>query len=152
MVLAKLDQMLLARELIQAKLRLSIVASLTGVTLEPLRKMWKGLHGERSSNGKLPESALSFVNSVQMVTNLSSIVLLHQKLHKTKEITPTNLLATWRAHAELLGPIDINAAYYVLRDVRSNFLTVMQCGKCSVKYIYDRELSLTSRCPYCKGE
>ncbi|CAN7645699.1 flagellar transcriptional regulator FlhC [Acidovorax sp. LjRoot129] len=152
MVIAKLEQMLLARDLIQAKLRLSIVAALTGVTQEPLRKMWKELHGERSPNGKLPESALSFVNNVQMVSNLSAIVLLHQKLHKTKELTPTTLLATWNTHVALLGPIDINAAYYVLRDVRSNMLTVMQCSRCEVSYIYDRELSLTSRCPYCKGE
>lgn len=152
MVIAKLEQMLLARDLIQSKLRLSIVAALTGVTQEPLRKMWKEIHGERSPNGKLPESALSFVNNVQMVSTLSAVVLLHKKLHKTKEITPTTLLTTWKTHSALLGPLDINAVYYVLRDVRSNMLTVMQCSRCTASYIYDRELSLTSRCPYCKGE
>lgn len=158
MQIAKLEQLQCARELIQAKLRLSIVAALTNLTLEPLRKMWKEIHGERSPNGKLPESALSYVKTVQMVRNLSAIVLLHQRLHNTKEITPRNLLQTWRAYNDLLGQVvpsnrlDINAAYYALRDVRSNQLTVMKCNNCRISYIYDRELSLTSHCPYCKSE
>lgn len=158
MQIAKLEQLQYARELIQAKLRLSIVAALTNLTLEPLRKMWKEIHGERSPNGKLPESALSYVKTVQMVRNLSAIVLLHQRLHNTKEITPRNLLQTWRAYNALLGQVDpsnrldINATYYALRDVRSNQLTVMKCNNCRISYIYDRELSLTSHCPYCKSE
>lgn len=158
MQLAKLEAFQLAVELIQAKLRLSIVAALTGLTLEPLRKIWKETHGERSPNGKLPESALSYVKTVQMVRALSAIVLLHQRLHNTKEIDPRSLLQTWRAHNNLLGGVDpinildINAVYYVLRDVRSNLLTVMHCNNCKIGYIYDRELSLTSHCPYCKCE
>lgn len=158
MQLAKLESFQLASELIQAKLRLSIVAALTDLTLEPLRKMWKETHGERSPNGKLPESALSYAKTVQMVRSLSAIVLLHQRLHNTKEITPRTLLQTWQAHNDLLGAVDkthildINAAYYVLRDVARNLLTVMHCNNCKIAYIYDRELSLTSHCPYCKSE
>ena len=46
MQIAKLEQLQYARELIQAKLRLSIVAALTNLTLEPLRKMWGGFKYE----------------------------------------------------------------------------------------------------------
>lgn len=155
MQLAKLELFQSASELIQAKLRLSIVQGMTGLTSEPLRKMWKEIHGDSPPTGKLPESALSYAKTVQMVRSLSTIVLLHQRLHGTREITPKSLLSTWKAYSELLGhdnPVDINATYYVLRDVLRSILTVMSCNNCGVGYIYDRELTLTSRCPYCKGE
>jgi flagellar transcriptional activator FlhC len=158
MQLAKLESMQLAVELIQAKLRLSVVQSLTNLTKESLRVIWKETHGERPPTGLLPSSALSFVTNLQTVRSLSAIVLLHQRLHKTKELTARSLLETWKAYQTLLAEInpsdtiDINAAYFVLRDVRIDILTVMQCGNCKVSYIHDRAKTLTSRCPYCKGE
>lgn len=158
MQLAKLESIQLSVELIQAKLRPSVVQSLTGLSKESLRVIWKESHGESPPTGMLPSSALSFVTNVQAVRSLSAIVLMHQRLHKTKELTARTLLETWRGYQALLANInpseniDINAAYFVLRDVRIDILTVMQCGNCKISYIYDRAKTLTSRCPYCKGE
>jgi flagellar transcriptional activator FlhC len=65
-----IDRLVDARELIDARLRLSIVAALTNLTSGTLRKLWKDVHGVRPPNGKLPESVLSFITNVRADADL----------------------------------------------------------------------------------
>lgn len=139
-----------ASELIKAKMRLSIVQSLTGFTIRPLRALWIEIHGEGAKNGKLPESVLSFLVNQPMAAAVSTFISLHLRDHDaTGPLNVHSLMSTWRTYQKLCGPLDINAAYYALRDLRVDFVSFPKRTSCGVHFIYDPGSTLTSRCPFC---
>ena len=144
-----IDRLIDARELIDARLRLSIVAALTNLTSGTLRKLWKDVHGVRPPNGKLPESVLSFITNVRADADIAAFLSLYQRLNGDFEVDSRRLLKAWAAHQQLCGPLDINAAFHALRDVRAKLVSFIRCPKCHASYIYDTALTLTSRCPFC---
>ncbi|WP_436078818.1 FlhC family transcriptional regulator [Acidovorax delafieldii] len=148
--LGNIHKQLTAAELIRGKMRLSIVQSLTGLTIRPLRTMWKEIHNEGPSNGKLPESVLSYMVNQAMAAGISTFTSLHLRQHSPNApITAEGLLATWSTYQRLCGPMDINAGYYALRDVRADFVSFPRCTCCDAHFIYDPGSTLTSRCPFC---
>lgn len=139
-----------AAELIRGKLRLSLVQSLTGLTIRPLRTMWKEIHNEGPSNGKLPESVLSYMVNQAMAAGISSFTSLHLRQNSASDqLTAQTLLDSWRTYQRLCGPLDINAGYYALRDIRADFVSFPKCACCDAHFIYDPGSTLTSRCPFC---
>lgn len=148
--LAEIQKLNSASELVRAGLRLSIIVALTDMTVIPLRRLWKETHGKSPPNGKLPESVLSYVTTQQAATAISAFVGMHLKLHQSLQcITPQTLLHTWRTYERLCSPLDINAGYYGLRDVRAGLVSFPRCKQCGAHYIYDTASTLTSRCPFC---
>jgi predicted Zn-ribbon and HTH transcriptional regulator len=45
--------------------------------------------------------------------------------------------------------IDVNAAWYAIRDVKAELVSWGRCKQCKATYIFDTELRETSKCPYC---
>lgn len=146
--LAELQKLQQAYALIQAGLRLSIVRGMTNTGTRTLRKWWRDVHGVKPSNGKLPESVLSFIKDKDSAARLSAFAALHRRLYGS-ELTPESLLTTWREYQRLCGPIDINAAYFAARDVRAQIVSLSRCRVCSATYIYDVGSRHTNRCPFC---
>ena len=146
-----IKRLTLASELVQAGLRLSIIVALTGLTVVPLRRLWREMHGKSPPNGKLPESVLSFITTQSSAGSISAFVALHQKSHRSlQHIDPAALLSSWKTYNKLCSPpLDINAAYYVVRDVRSGFVSFPRCTSCGAHFIYDTASTLTNRCPFC---
>lgn len=148
--LAEIRRLTIASELIEAGLRLSIIVGLTKMAARPLRKMWLETHGKGPPNGKLPESVLSFIHNQASCANISTFISVHLAHFKSAaENSPEGLLQTWRMVSTLGSPIDINAAYYGLRDVRAGFVSFPKCRNCGAHHIYDTARTLTSRCPFC---
>lgn len=85
--IAELEHLRLAYDLIQAGLRLSIVRGMTGIGTRTLRQWWWDVHGVKPSNGKLPESVLSFIKDKDSAAKLSAFAALHKRLHGSK-LTP----------------------------------------------------------------
>ncbi|MBU9211617.1 FlhC family transcriptional regulator [Burkholderia multivorans] len=146
--LAELQKLRLAHALIQAGLRLSIVRGMTDIGTRTLRQWWKDVHGVKPSNGKLPESVLSFIKDKDSAARLSAFAALHRRLHGS-ELTPESLLTTWREYQRLCGPVDINAAYFAVRDVRAWIVSLSRCRVCNATFIYDAGSRHTDRCPFC---
>lgn len=146
--LAELEKLRLAHALIQAGLRLSIVRGMTGIGTRTLRQWWKDVHGVRPSNGKLPESVLSFIKDKDSAARLSAFAAFHRRLYGS-ELTPESLLTTWREYQRLCGAIDINAAYFAVRDVRAWIVSLSRCRACHAIFIYDAGSRHTDRCPFC---
>jgi len=146
--LAELQKLRLAHALIQAGLRLSIVRGMTGIGTRTLRQWWKDIHGVRPSNGKLPESVLSFIKDKDSAARLSAFAAFHRRLYGS-ELTPESLLTTWREYQRLWGAIDINAAYFAVRDVRAWIVSLSRCRACRAIFIYDVGSRHTDRCPFC---
>lgn len=147
--LAELENLHLARELIRAGLRLSIVRALTDIGTRTLRQWWKDIHGVRPPNGKLPESVLSYANDIESASLLSAYAALHFRM-SGKELSAESLLTTWREFQRLCAPIDINAAYFAVRDVKARIVVLAHCNTCSAAFIYDAGSKHTDRCPFCE--
>jgi hypothetical protein len=147
--LAELQKLHLAHALIQAGLRLSIVRGLTRIGTRTLRQWWKDIHGAKPSNGKLPESVLSFIKDKDSAVKLSAFVAVYKRLNYGIVISPENLLATWREFLRICGTIDINAAYFAVRDVKVGIVVFSRCDQCNAGFIYDAGSRYTDRCPFC---
>ncbi|MBK6593622.1 MAG: hypothetical protein IPG23_13235 [Burkholderiales bacterium] len=47
------------------------------------------------------------------------------------------------------GDLDINAAWYAIRDVRSGIVEWRRCGRCQTSFIYEVNETHARACPYC---
>lgn len=148
--LAQLDALTTASKLIGMNLRLTIVGALTGVSDRTLRKLWREIHGKSSSNGKLPESVLSFITSRQAAADIAAFmgVYLHQ-CGPVKTIDPNKLMHALELCSRMSMNININIAYYGLRDLRAGFISFPKCSGCGARFIFDTEKKHTNRCPFC---
>jgi len=146
--LVELESLQHAHDLIQAGLRLSIVRGLTDVGTRTLRQWWKDIHGVKPSNGKLPESVLSFIRDKDSAARLAAYAALHKRLHGAV-LRAENLLSTWREYQHYCGPMDINAAYFAVRDVKAGIVILAHCRVCNAAFIYDSGSRHTDHCPFC---
>lgn len=136
--------------LIQAGLRLSIIRGMTGLGTRVLRAWWWEIRGEKPPNGKLPETCLSFIkDKMANAAILSAYAAFHQRMHGDRQDVDA-MLSSWRNYQEITGQdVDINAAYYTLRDIRAGIVLLVPCKGCGMKYIYDRGGIHSSQCPFC---
>lgn len=146
--LEELERFQLAKSLIQSGMRLSIVRVLTNISTRTLRKWWHDIHGVKPPNGKLPESVLSFIRDRDMAAKLSAFVCLYKKLYKNN-FSLKNFFATWRGFQDICGQLDINAAYYAIRDVNEWAVVLSKCRICGASFLYDAGSKNTNRCPFC---
>ena len=145
----EIENMSLVRDLIGAGLRISLVASLTKVHPRTLRSWWKEIHGKPPSNGKLPETVLSFIKNQDDAATVSAYAALHHRFYGCT-LSAGSLLTSWREFRRLCAPLDINAAYYAVRDIKVGSVTLMSCCQCKASFIYDSTKKATSRCPFCE--
>jgi hypothetical protein len=148
-VLSQLEGLQYARDLIEAGLRLSIVRALTDVNTRTLRQWWKDIHGVRPPNGKLPETVLSFIRDSDSAAVASAYAAFHVRLRGT-DLAPESLLTVWREYQRICAPIDINCAYFAIRDIRAGFVVLARCRQCKASFIYDTGSKHTDRCPFCE--
>lgn len=149
--LANLRAMTTAADLVRRRMRLSIVSSLTGVSQRTLRTLWKETHGEGAPNGKLPESVLSFITTPKAAADVAAFINLHlQQWGSVKTIDPEHLLHTVDTGARIGQEINVNAAYYALRDLRAGFISFPKCSGCGAKFVFDVSAGRNAdRCPFC---
>jgi hypothetical protein len=117
--------------------------------MRTLRQWWKEIHGSRPSNGKLPETVLSFIRDMDSAARLSACSVLYLRL-RGHDLSPESLLAVWREFQRLCAPIDINATYFAIRDIRARIVVLAHCDVCAAAFIYDAGNRHTDRCPFCK--
>lgn len=138
-----------ALELTRLGLRISITRSLTGVCQGTLRQWWKEVHGARPPNGKLPETVLSFIRDQNSAAVISAYAALHTRI-RPNDCSAEALLTTCSEFKRIFGSeMNINAAYYVTRDIRAHIVVFAHCTDCGAGYIYDTASRLTERCPFC---
>lgn len=154
--LAELSNLDLAHRLVRAGMRLSVITHMTGVGVRTLRSWWKEIHGTRPSNGKLPDSVLAFIESRGDAATLAAFACFYRAVYGAA-VKGDHLLDACERFRWICGPIDINAAYYAVRDVRAGIVRLVRCPECDAKYLYDEHRRRHGdRCPFCgtrpKGE
>jgi len=143
--------------LIQERMRVPIVHSMTGIELRSLRQLWLDTHKTTPSPGRLPTSVLSFVQMGASPCVLSTFVSVYlskerqQIIHGQNDTLTDMFLGVWNARNLFFGDtrLDINAAWYAARDVKAGIVAWGECNRCKAKYIFDTGHRATSRCPYC---
>jgi hypothetical protein len=149
----QLENSRVAHELLRLKLRVPIVHYLTDIHPKPLRLRWRQLHGESPPNGKLPDSVRPFITSARKLADLSTFVALYNRLDEGdgRIVTAAMLLSVWEVHARLAQDcLDINAAWYAIRDVRSRIVSWQRCARCQAMFIYEPDVSQARSCPFCR--
>lgn len=162
--LSHLNNLIIARDLISAGLRLPIVGRLTGVGTRILRKLWKEIHGTSPKNGRLPDTVLSFIEDYDSAAKLAAFVAIHKTIYGVSvpasvddklnhlSLTPQSLLSAWREFQIIsTANLDINAAYYAVRDVSIQIVMFIKCRTCDARFIYDPRKKYTECCPFCKA-
>ena len=149
MRMADLENWRATQQLVQREMRVTLITSITGVTARSVRQLWYEVHGHGARNGKLPESASTFLTSQQDCADLSAYIAMHAALHREEDwLTAAALIQTVDICRHAGVRVDINAAYYVARDVASGELTRKRCGRCHARYLYSLRCEATLECPY----
>jgi len=148
----ELENHRIAHELVRLKLRLPIVNHLTQIHIKPLRLRWREIHSESPPNGRLPESVRPLIVDAITAAELAGFVAVYQRLDRAND-TRVSAMMLLRgemhlrmAHREL----DINAAYFAVRDVRAKIVEWRRCGRCQTFYIFDINEFHARSCPYCE--
>lgn len=149
-MLAQIESWNIARDLVASKLRVPIVHRLTGLSIPQLRLLWHDTHDSIPRSGKLPDSSFAFMTNRAEAAALAAFVGLHIQMFGAANDNPKHLLVSWNTHQRLLGELDINAAYYALRDVKSGMVNYVRCLGCNAQFIHEAGYYLTSVCPYCR--
>jgi hypothetical protein len=141
-----------AHELVRLKLRLPLVNHLTGIHIKPLRRQWNLIHPSSPPNGRLRESVRGFIADSLSAAQLASFVAVYSRLAPGAEnqVDPGVLLRTLTLHQSLARrDLDINAAYFAVRDVRAKIVEWRRCGRCQTNFIYSPAAFHMRSCPFC---
>ena len=148
----ELENHRLAHELIRLKLRLPIINYLTQIHQKPLRRQWHAIHHESPPNGRLPESVRPFISDSLSAAELASFVGIFNRLDvgDSRKVTAAMLVRAWGMHYRLAHrELDINAAYFAIRDVRAKIVEWRRCAWCQTNFILDATDFHTRACPFC---
>lgn len=146
-----------ANELIRDGMRLGIIHSITGISRHTLREFSCTIHGQNcNQGGRQPDNTIAFVKAGQPLLELSTAVAIFHCVESDSKSPMDAFVTTWRA-VKLLREgtkprlIDINAAWYAIRDVKAHLILWKRCDVCKANYISGDNLPKTDRnCPYCK--
>ena len=147
-----LERHRIAHELIRLRLRLPIVDHLTGINIKPLRRLWNAMHPDSPPNGRLPESVRGFITNSFTAAELASFVAIYSRLAPNGEnhIDASLLLRSLDMHHRLAHrQLDINAAYFAVRDVRAKIVDLRRCRRCQTSFIYSVSAFHMRSCPFC---
>ncbi len=142
-----------ARDLVKLGMRVSIISALTGVTPHLVKKMWKDTYNQVSPSGQLPTSVHVFVKDAVTAANLSGFVAhCAMKYADLKlALTARNIIIAQQQYRRLAGcEIDINTAYYALRDVAARLVEWKHCCTCDAHYMYLVRSFPLRACPFCR--
>lgn len=151
-----LRQQIQATALIRAGMRITLVHAMTNVSIRALRDIWQDWYGsDTPAPGRLRNNALSYIKQGESVAQLSMIVAIYFAIEKTQQPTlPEAFTQAWESVRAISShdyecDLDINAAWYAIRDVKAGLIAWVECQNCKGQHLYDTEMRKTSNCPYC---
>lgn len=143
--------------LVREGMRTTLVHAMTGADWRTLRKIWQDIYGETTTRpGRLPVNTFAYLRQGQTSLLLSTIVAVYLTVEKRanpQTASPAEMfLQAWEARKLFIESgmeIDINAAWYAIRDVKAGLVSWGRCRQCKATYIFDTEFRETNNCPYC---
>jgi hypothetical protein len=150
-----------ALALVVEGMRIPLVHAMTGISYKQLSCVWRSAHGVdailpgRGAVGILPY--LKGTQNQRLHMFLSTLVGFYfsiEKIHPRISQAEAFLLA-WRSRWFFIDneeDVDINVAWYAIRDLKATELYLERCKRCHSTFIYDLKIAELSRCPFCKQQ
>ncbi|MGZ8257011.1 MAG: FlhC family transcriptional regulator [Gallionella sp.] len=139
--------------LIKGGMRIALAHSVTGLPMRMLRDLWSGVHGELKPPGRMPYDTIAYIKSGQSVASLATVVSVYLRAEKECKPTIESFLNAWEVaqlSADIESSLDINAAWYAVRDVKAGVITLCRCNHCEASYIFDSKATRKfDGCNYC---
>ena len=145
-----------AAMLVKAGMRIALVQSLTGLPWRNLKGMWGATHGaEKPTPRKTPTNTISYIKRGQSEVGLSTVVSAFFNLKNEHHSTTEAFINAWLT-AQIFdekNQIDINAAWFAIRDSEAGLISLCTCKECHAGYISDAaETRKQSECPFCSNQ
>lgn len=140
--------------LLKSGLRIPLVRSLTGMSWRSLRDLWEVWHGsDIHPPGRMPSNAFAYIKAGQSQVALATLVTVYLSLEKEHQ-TPTDaFVAAWASTRLFQGQetqLDINAAWYAVRDTKAGLMSFCKCKDCKAGYFFDaKETRKKTKCVFC---
>ncbi|WP_090284989.1 FlhC family transcriptional regulator [Nitrosomonas mobilis] len=150
-----------ACELVKKGMRLTVVQKITGVNIKLLRKLWHELRSDAPSRGLIKHSVLGAISSYADASNIAGFLAIYKNITKKRGLSnyfevDSKILLDALRDFELICKthLDINTAYFAVRDVGAGVVTMINCQCCRAAYVYKYEHRMgneyTKKCPFCK--
>ncbi len=149
-----------ACDLIRARMRLTVIQRVTGVNSRTLRSLWHEINQNNPSSGRLKDTVSNSIRSYEEATELAAFISIYKTVYHNKnkctssansiQFDTQTLLETWDEFKKLNNEININLAYYAIRDISAGIVQFTECRACNANYIYDHSRRITDNCPFCK--
>jgi len=142
-----------AASLIRDGMRIALVHSITGISWRLLRELWSAQHADLMPPRKARTDTIAYIKSGQSPMALATVVSVYLSTEKEHKSPVDAFMVAWEA-ARLFseGPtaIDINAAWYAVRDVKTGLISWGCCKNCKAGFLLDtKQTKKTDCCPYC---
>jgi len=161
MRLAQLQQITTATTLIQRKMRISIVASITNINAKTLRALYRDIHQQGPVAGLLPSSG-GILSSKAKQATASIFAALYFRVSKSNILDQINLEALISSHDLYLEicsnqaifnlkiePINITQAWIIVRDICIGAAYFRSCQSCQIRYLLSNDTHIPPTCPIC---
>lgn len=145
-----------ATYLIKTGMRVALVHSLTGTSLRILRDLWKDHHAEDQLPGRMPSSTAAYIKIGQPTTAIATVVAIYLSYEDMCSTPASAFISAWKA-ASLLGcespQLDINAAWFCIRDIKAGLLNWCICTTCTAGYFFvAAETRKKTKCVFCGSQ
>jgi hypothetical protein len=155
-LLTELDALLLARELIARRARVSIVHLETGVSRGRLRQLYRELHGHSAPCGQLPAIGCAAIQTRRTQLHASLLARAYERIGGPSVYRTLDIRSVIAAHdvyrllARRAAPeIDFTAAWVIARDLRVGASQLCRCPRCEVHYLVSENSRTAPTCPVC---
>ena len=140
--------------LIRDGMRIALAHSITGIARGQLLDLRKSIHGDDAPmQGRMPNDTMGYIKSGQSPVALATVVAVYLDAERKRRSPVEAFMDAWsvaKLFADGATPIDINAAWYAVRDVKSGWVSWNFCRNCKAGYLLDtKQTKKTDNCPYC---
>ena len=148
----------LASNLVNSGMRLTLVHALTGLCPSRLRNLHKKVNGQSAPPGRTPENAHISIKNRDQAMEAAKFLNYYDLISRqqgngscgTRVMDPKVLLESYKFYAQMTeAPLNINLAWYVIRDLVSGQLQSRKCSRCGIMFVFTSENEAMQTCPMC---
>jgi hypothetical protein len=148
----------IACSLVNCGMRLPLVHALTGLCPSKLRHLHKTVNGKSAPPGRTPEYAHVLIKNREQALEAAKFINYYDLISRQqgngaigcRTVNPKVILESYKFYEQMtLAPLNINLAWYIIRDLGSGQLSSRRCSKCGILFIYAHENEALQTCPMC---
>ena len=154
-ILADIEQLNLAVELLRRKARVSIVHHQTGVSRPKLRTLHRELHGHGAPSGQIPMIGGATIQTRAQQVHAGFFAALYERYAgpaMSRQLDIRAVIAAQDLYGSMVPQepqLDFNAAWVIARDLRVGTSELRSCGACELRYLVSSASRLAPSCPFC---